>query len=620
MNAAAKTRSARLIASAFRLVMRPEVTLGALVIALLFNKLKVMRPESKGPIVFAVIQHDAAIFALMVLLFAVGSSGLLGYDSRGITGTIWFILRKLCLVACVLLVLLYGADVFAFHFFTTRLYARDIVQFAAEPSAVFTVARSHVRGLLVRPAWKLTLDGVLIAVLLRACYLLVAKPARSRVHSRLLLAIGLPLVIFWLAPAPSYVYSFIDRPLYENFIECNHNFFVRNTFSDAFRARILAAPPPAEAWEAGRHRRLNVILVIVESLSAYQSHYFSGIENWTPRLDEIAERETALTNFFANGWTTTGGVVSLIAGTVPFVPELRAARAAVFAPMGGTSFTDYADPPRPLPRVLSEQGYMTEFVAPGDLKFVSEDKWLPMVGFQKVIGQDDPRYAGQKLRGPFDSVPDRLLFDVAFQESAQMPRDKPYFMVVQTFWSHTPFLDPAGGTVHLNGPEPVFRETDAQIGAFYDRLAQAGFFQNGLLFITGDHRAMDPYRKSEFKRFGDSAVARIPAVIATHALSLPKVISQGFQQRDFVPSIEALVGDSYCLGPWQGSFLSSPPKPPGCIMHAMGIDRDLVFVRCGDAEGTVRATGDATRFVSGSVPDEAAIIQYINRSRVRTVN
>jgi hypothetical protein len=52
----------------------------------------------------------------------------------------------------------------------------------------------------------------------------------------------------------------------------------------------------------------------------------------------------------------------------------------------------------------------------------------------------------------------------------------------------------------------------------------------------------------------------------------------------------------------------------------MGIDRDLVFVRCGDAEGTVRATGDATRFVSGSVPDEAAIIQYINRSRVRTVN
>jgi hypothetical protein len=584
---------------------------------LLLNKLKVMRPEAKGPVLFAIVQHDAVIFALLVLLYALGSSGSLGNDSRGIRGALLTILRKLCLAACILVVLLYGADVFAFHFFTTRLYARDIVQFAAEPRAVFTVLRSHVRGILVRPAWKLTIDAVLITVLLRACYLLVAKPARSRLRSPLLLAIELPLLILWLVPVPIYVYSFVDRFLYENFIECNHNFLIRNTFSDTFRARILAAPPPAEAWWRGRDRRLNVVLVIVESLSAYQSRFFSGVENWTPRLDEIAERETALTNFFANGWTTTGGVISLLNGTVPLVPELRAGRAAVFTPIGGTSFMDYADPPRPLPRVLSELGYVTEFVAPGDLKFVSEDKWLPRVGFQKVIGQDDPRYAGQKLRGPFNSVPDRLLFEVASQELAQMPANRPYFMVVQTFWSHTPFMDPVGG---LHGPEPVFRETDAQIGAFYDRLSEAGFFQNGMLFITGDHRAMDLYRKSEFDRFGASAIARIPAVIATHALKLPKVLDQNFQQRDFSPSIEALVDDSYSLGPFQGSFLSEPPKPPNCIMHAMGIDRDFVFVKCGAAEGVVRAIGDATRFVSGSVPDEASIIQFINRSRVRTVN
>lgn len=620
MNVLNNGKAGKLGALALRLLLRPEVTIGAVLIALLLNKLKVMRPEAKGPIFFAILQHDAAIFALLVLLYALGSSAPSRSGGRGIRGAVSTILSKLCLAACVLIVLLYGADVFAYHFFTTRLYARDIVQFAAEPRAVFTVFRSHVRGILVRPAWKLAIDAVLIAVLVRACYLLVTKPARSRLRSPLLLAIELPLVILWLVPVPGYVYSFIDRPLYENFIECNHNFFVRNTFSDAFRARLLAAPPPAEAWWPGRHRRLNVILVIVESLSAYQSHFFSGIENWTPRLDEIAERETALTNFFANGWTTTGGVVSLLTGTVPLVPELRAARATVFTPIGGTSFMNYDDPARPLPRALSEQGYVTEFVAPGDLTFVSEDKWLPRIGFQKVIGQDDARYAGEKLRGPFNSVPDRLLFEVASQELAHMPTDKPYFMVVQTFWSHTPFMDPTGGSLRLHGPEPVFRETDAQIGAFYDRLMQAGFFQNGLLFITGDHRAMELYRKSEFERFGPSAIARIPAVIATHAMQLPKMLSQNFQQRDFSPSIEALVGDSYSLGPFQGSFLSEPPRPPGCILHAMGIDRDLVFVKCGNQEGIVRAIGDATRFVSGSVPDEASIIQFINRSRVRALN
>jgi len=618
MNVPANGKTEHLGALLWRLLLRPEVTIGALVMALLLNKLKLMRPVARGPIVFAVVQHDAAIFALLVLLYALGSSVPAANPNRAATVVAWTVLRKLCLTACVLVALAYGADVFAFHFFDTRLYARDLVQFAAEPRAVFTVLRSHVRGVLVRPAWKLAIDAVLIAVLLRACYLLVAKPARSRVRRSLLLAIELPLVLLWLAPVPAYVYSFVDRPLYENFIECNHNFFVRNTFSDSFRARLIAAPAPPETRAPGRHRRLNVVLVIVESLSAYQSRFFSGIENWTPRLDGIAQRETALPNFFANGWTTTGGVVSLLTGTVPFVPELRAARASVFTPIGGTSFTDYADPPRPLPRVLADEGYLTEFVAPGDLSFSSEDKWLPGIGFQKVIAQDDPRYAGQKLRGPFNSVPDRLLYEVAFQELAHMPADKPYFMVVETFWSHTPFMDPAGGGLH--GPEPVFRETDAQLGAFYDRLVEAGFLQNGLLFITGDHRAMDTYRKAEFERFGSSATARIPAVIATRALQLPKVLDQNFQQCDFGPSVEALVGDSYCLGPFEGSFLSDPPRPAGCIMHAMGMDRDLVFVKCGNAEGVVRAGGDATRFVSGSVPDEAHLIQFINRSRVRTAN
>ncbi|MGA7908260.1 MAG: hypothetical protein WCA16_12710, partial [Candidatus Sulfotelmatobacter sp.] len=93
-----------------------------------------------------------------------------------------------------------------------------------------------------------------------------------------------------------------------------------------------------------------------------------------------------------------------------------------------------------------------------------------------------------------------------------------------------------------------------------------------------------------------------------------------FQQRDFPASIEALVGDRYCLGPQQGSFLSDPPRPASCIIQARGDDRDLIYVKCGSAEGTVLARGDATRFVSGVVPDESSVIQTIDRTRVRPIN
>jgi lipoteichoic acid synthase len=599
-----------------RALLRPEVTIGVLFMALLFRKLKLMQPAAEGQIAPGVVQHDGAIVALLLLLYAAGSALATWKKDGGASRAAATILSKLCIGAFLLVVFLYAADVAVYRFFITRLYVRDIVTFSSEPRAVLSVLRSGWHVVIARPVLNLTIYAALALLVLRTCYVLLVKPVRSPLRSRFLVGAALLLVTLWLVPAPYYAHSFFDRPLFENFIERNHNFFVRNTFSDGFRAQILAAPPPAMNCGPGRGRRLNVILLIVESLSAFQSQFFSGIENWTPNLDEIARRETALTNFCANGWTTTGGLVSLLTGTIPLVPELRTSRAKAFTPIGGTPLTFYLDVPRPLPRVLSEQGYATEFIGSGDLAFQGEDKWSSAIGFQKIIGGDDPRFAAQKMRGPFKSVPDRLLLNVVINEVTRMPVDRPYLMVVQTFWSHFPFMDPNDGG-RLNGQEHVFRDTDAQIGAFYQLLMEAGFFQNGLLFITGDHRAMVPFQKLEFERFGESAAARLPAIMVTRAVELPRVLAQDFQQRDFSASIEALVGDRYCLGPQQGSFLSSPPIPPSCIIQSRGDDRDLIYVKCGAAEGTVRATGDATRFVSGAVPDEASIIQTINRTRAR---
>jgi phosphoglycerol transferase MdoB-like AlkP superfamily enzyme len=613
MNKAVEKKPERLEIVVAQLLMRPEVMIGVVLMAFLHHKIKLMESQAVGAISIAVVQHDAMIFALMLLLYTAGSVAARWNNSSGTARAASMIFSRLCIAAFLLVVLLYVVDVLAYQFFVTRLYASDLVEFSAEPRAVFSLLSVGSRGISQQPAWRLVTFAALLVILLRACYMLLAKPLRSPLRSSFLVAAAVSLAILFFVPVPGYAYHFADRRLYENFIECNHNFFVRRNFSDAFQAQILAAPPPAETCAAGRGRRLNVILLLVESLSAYQSHFFSGIKDWTPRLDEIAGQETALTNFYANGWTTAGGMISLLVHTFPLVPDRRNA----LFPFAGALLSDYVDVPRPLPRMLVEQGYATEFVAAGGLAFLGQDTWLRSIGFQKLVGGNDPRYDGQKFRGPFNAVPDRLLYGVALEEAARMPAEKPYFMVVQTLWSHRPFIDPNGGGLH--GAEPVFREADSQIGAFYDHLMAAGFFKNGLLFIVGDHRAMEPFEKSEFDRFGASAVARIPAIIATRAIDLPRVLTQNFQQRDFSASIESLVSDRYCLGPQEGSFLSDPPIPASCIMHTLGVDRELIFVKCGNAEGTVRAAGDATRFVSGAVPDEASIIQTVNRTRVRPV-
>ena len=159
--------------------------------------------------------------------------------------------------------------------------------------------------------------------------------------------------------------------------------------------------------------------------------------------------------------------------------------------------------------------------------------------------------------------------------------------------------------------------TDQMLGELYDKLLAKGYFESGILFVTGDHRAMEPYRKAEFDRFGATAVTRIPGIIVTHAVELPSEITGDYQQRDLAASIRALVQDEYCVDQFEGTMLGPNPTPPACIMHARGDDRDLILVKCGDREGVVRVAGDATAMASGSVPDDVSVIRTINKNRIR---
>lgn len=591
-----------LILSRFFGILRlPELFLCGFLGVFLVGKFVLMRSAATDTFLIALVQHDAAILAVLLFLYTLN----LYFRAGAITRHLAAVTRAIFIS----IFAIYVIDVFAYFFFGTRLYISDAVTFSGEMNSFGTLLRTGLSTTFARRGWIVAVAAIGFGAIVYFSFAFVGGRSTLRPRALPILSAAVLLAAFYLIPLPSYVYAFGDKALFENFAERNASFFRQTTFSGDFR-RMLLSKPATRSCHPGGARALNVLVVIVESLSAYHSKHFSGIEDWTPRLDAIAQKETALTNFYANGWTTIGGLISLLTGTFPFVPEQ-----AKFNEWGSPRLDDFSHISETLPGQLAKQGYQTTFVGAGDLTFLGQADWLRAIGHERIIGNDDPRFDKQVVRGPFDSVPDQLLYEVVLDEMANMRPDRPYFITAQTFWSHRPFMAPDGSALHTE--EHVIRMTDQMIGDLYDNLLNAGFFDDGVLFITGDHRAMEPYRKTEIDRFGASAAARVPAIIATRALDLPHVIAESYQQRDLQSSVLALVSKAYCLDPYQGTMLGTDRRPPTCVMHARGDDRDLILVRCGDQEGVVAIAADATAVASGALPHEGAIIDAINRNRLR---
>ena len=187
-------------------------------------------------------------------------------------------------------------------------------------------------------------------------------------------------------------------------------------------------------------------------------------------------------------------------------------------------------------------------------------------------------------------------------------------MVLETVSSHLPFIDPEGLS---NTEKSVFTYVDRQLGLFYRELEDLGFFGNGMLIITSDHRIMAPLSSVELDIYGGSAFARIPMVVALGG-KRKEIVNTCFQQTDLYSSLEWFVTKQYKRVLWDGNFLHHKPEPPFCILTHTANDLDLVYARCGLEEGYIKLEGDKTRLVRERIDPKKLpeIIEKINRIRI----
>lgn len=265
----------------------------------------------------------------------------------------------------------------------------------------------------------------------------------------------------------------------------------------------------------------DIILVIVESLSSINSKRVSGQPGWLTGFDTLAEEGLLFTNFFANHQASEGGVIALLGG----YPPMHFPTATPFM------FDEFAM----LPSVTSDyeqQGYFTEFLTNSKLSFIGLNHFLDGIGIDRSRGRDEVGTMKNARRIVQDAPPDDLLYAEALATVEQLSAvEQPYLLVLATTSTHLPYRHPDAGE---NTAVAVWDWSMRQLDGFYRQLNLAGYFDDGILIITGDHRQMRPLTEAETRRYGSSARARIPLLLIGRDYTPGSVDSRFFQQSDLL--------------------------------------------------------------------------------------
>ncbi len=542
----------------------------------------------------AVLSSDAWLLATVaILLFLSG---------RQPGARPWRLFQRICQLAAGLILLLYIADLFVTKQFGLRLFFLDLKIFGLEFSAVW----DQYAG-LIGNAW---LAGLSIASLAGALIGLVfLRRNDGKITRGLLAGTAVGGLLLGLMPwEPEYV----NQWTYTNYLQANHLSSESVAYSgpaaDRWQQQIAASRTPDCA--PGDHERRNVVVLILESWSMMHSRLFSGIHDWTPGLDRVAQQHTRYEQFHAGGFSTSEGLVYLLGGVQLWAPFKHLMDAAAYDEAWHIGDS--------LPQVFKQHGYTTAFLTTGPLGFLNKGDWLASLGFGYIEGNQHPFYDSfPKIS--FHAASDEALYQRAGQwiaEKKSAERSDPYLLVLETVSTHQPYVDPVSRERSM---EKAFRYMDQTAAAFYDQLQRNGFFENGILLIVSDHRVMSPVIAAEHQRFGREARSLVPMILVDPRRPAGEVVGQTLHQGDLRPSFSRWLGAEHCFLGLESDIFSRTDPRANCALHAVGSERGRVDVNCPAGHGSVKLDGDSTRFVDQtdlSSQQQQDILMHIAEQRL----
>lgn len=307
---------------------------------------------------------------------------------------------------------------------------------------------------------------------------------------------------------------------------------------------IDSISPIARFTEAeGAPLKVNIVLVLMESMSAHYMSRFGNHDGVTPNLDSLAGQSMFFRNAYSAGIHTNNGIFSSLYS----FPALKRIR-----PMNTMPIRKYSG----LPYVTKQYGYQNIFFCAHSFEFDNIVNFMPENNFDRIISSDlFPPEASISGFG----VPDNYLFNEAIHYFDSAYTEKPFFATILTASNHEPYALPKDYTPkYQNKNLNSTAYADWSIGQFLQKAKTTRWFDSTIFIFVADHG----FRVGENAYDLELSYQHIPILLYAPKMIQPRIMDEYIGQIDLFPTLMGLLHMSY-INNTLGENILKRPRP--CI-------------------------------------------------------
>ena len=217
----------------------------------------------------------------------------------------------------------------------------------------------------------------------------------------------------------------------------------------------------------------NVVLIIMESMSAAKMKRYGSTEELTPFLDSLSHNSIYFENIYTAGKHTFNGIFSTL---FSFPALYRQHSMKTNNQYDGISTS------------LLKNGYSTTYFTTHDSQFDNIEGFLRSNNFQNVISQSD--YPVSEVKTTL-GVPDDFMFRFSIPKINELSeRENPFFVTFMTTSDHSPFYVPEYFQPKAKAIESqIVQYADWSLQQFIQLASKEAWFNNTIFVFVADHGA-----------------------------------------------------------------------------------------------------------------------------------